>query len=344
MADHDHDAYELNEPGDESQIPEQPDPIDQLVSAAPPAAAHHADDGPPTDAHGRLLQNAFCLTCGYNLRGQPLTGLCPECGSPVETSAHGDLLRYADPQWLSKLVTGITWLLISSALAVGGGCLMGGIVGALGVNNPPPQPSPTNPLAQPVPDLTTALVTTIFTAVISLAFLYGYERLTTPEPGRIETGWTIRSVARWAAFIMIGLGLFNQLLTLLSVWAPSLVLVTSIIGIIGLVPVAAWLYAMPTWLQKLAGRVPDTSLAKQMGIIKWIFIASIPVSFLLGIAIVVAVASNPSATAGFAALGLLGCIAAPIMLGVVIWLIVLLFIYRSRFATALQAARHNAHV
>ena len=34
-----------------------------------------------------LGYDAACLTCGYNLRGLPLSGVCPECSAPVENAS-----------------------------------------------------------------------------------------------------------------------------------------------------------------------------------------------------------------------------------------------------------------
>jgi len=48
-----------------------------------------------------------CLGCGYNLRGLPPQGLCPECGRPIELSLRGNLLRYAEPRRLGILIRGL---------------------------------------------------------------------------------------------------------------------------------------------------------------------------------------------------------------------------------------------
>lgn len=51
--------------------------------------------------------NRSCVHCGYNLRGLPLDGKCPECGKAVRHSLRGDLLKYADPHWLERLRFGV---------------------------------------------------------------------------------------------------------------------------------------------------------------------------------------------------------------------------------------------
>ncbi len=44
-----------------------------------------------------------CVECGYDLRGLPAEGRCPECGTPVETSRRRPLLRHADPHYVRTL-------------------------------------------------------------------------------------------------------------------------------------------------------------------------------------------------------------------------------------------------
>ena len=55
-----------------------------------------------------------CVRCGYNLRGLDVTGTCPECGGPVEASRSGDLLRFADVGWLTRIFRGSRWIEICS--------------------------------------------------------------------------------------------------------------------------------------------------------------------------------------------------------------------------------------
>ena len=55
-----------------------------------------ASDKLRLDAEGRVDEDITCRKCGYNLRGLPTDGACPECGSAVGHSTHGDLLRFCD--------------------------------------------------------------------------------------------------------------------------------------------------------------------------------------------------------------------------------------------------------
>jgi hypothetical protein len=59
-----------------------------------------------------------CVHCGYSLRGLATTGRCPECGSPVADSTHGDRLRFAPPKWLNQIRLGILLRLLLVILAM----------------------------------------------------------------------------------------------------------------------------------------------------------------------------------------------------------------------------------
>jgi hypothetical protein len=59
---------------------------------------------------------AACVACGYDLRGLPPDGLCPECAYSIARSLEGThLLRAADPAWLGLVFRGLKWLSLASA-------------------------------------------------------------------------------------------------------------------------------------------------------------------------------------------------------------------------------------
>jgi ribosomal protein S27AE len=47
---------------------------------------------------GVIIADTTCRRCGYNLRGLSRDGRCPECGTPIGLSTHGDLLRSSGPE------------------------------------------------------------------------------------------------------------------------------------------------------------------------------------------------------------------------------------------------------
>src|SRR3954447_25278815 len=79
-------------------------PVTDSVIDAPPPAADEA----------RLRR---CFRCGYDLRGLPPGGNCPECGLAVErSSVEGDELWHAPPAWLAKLSWGARLVLLAPVL------------------------------------------------------------------------------------------------------------------------------------------------------------------------------------------------------------------------------------
>ena len=60
-----------------------------------------------------------CVQCAYNLRTQPATGVCPECGSPIEVSLRDTIFR-AGPRYLRRLGRCAAWVAITAmALPMG---------------------------------------------------------------------------------------------------------------------------------------------------------------------------------------------------------------------------------
>ncbi|MBL0869363.1 MAG: hypothetical protein IBJ18_02170 [Phycisphaerales bacterium] len=64
-----------------------------------------------------LQNDQPCIKCSYNLRGLPIAGTCPECGSLVSDSLRGFNLRFAAPEYLAKVNRGLSFVL-NSILAI----------------------------------------------------------------------------------------------------------------------------------------------------------------------------------------------------------------------------------
>ena len=67
------------------------------------------EDRPPTSPPSppvAIDEDILCLSCGYNLRGLSSAGKCPECGTIINASLRGDLLKNSDPAWVRRISRG----------------------------------------------------------------------------------------------------------------------------------------------------------------------------------------------------------------------------------------------
>jgi len=216
----------------------------------------------PTDASPRLFDEAgvivadtACRRCSYNLRGLHQDGRCPECGTPIGLSTHGDLLRFADPEWLEKLALGVKYIIwavvLSIALSLAGGCVGGALGG-----------SPV--FLQGVMILG------------SLLGLYGAWLLTAPDPSGIgeERYLTYRKVVRFALLVGVLSTLAHFAIQALPKMPTSLYTVIVIGGVLaGLIGVVGE-FAKFSYVGMLADRIPAPNLAGWARFLRWALAAS----------------------------------------------------------------------
>lgn len=202
---------------------------------------------------GNVGGDVHCITCGYNLRGLDAAGRCPECGTAVGLSYRGDLLRYANPEWLAKVKLGADLLL----LGIVGGIVLGGTAGCLGAL-PGPSGSIARWAVQPALQFACGLLH------VAAVFL-----LTAQEP-RItltESGLTWRRIVRAAAVVALLTGWASTFAS--AVGTPlrtALITGAMIIGmIVGLIKT----FGEFTYAQALAARVPDAVLVRRTRTVKW---------------------------------------------------------------------------
>ncbi|MCH8822372.1 MAG: hypothetical protein IH984_02575 [Planctomycetes bacterium] len=59
-----------------------------------------------------MEEDVACRKCDYNLRGITPDSCCPECETAIECTLHPSLLRFSDYQWLSRVRSGLSLMLL----------------------------------------------------------------------------------------------------------------------------------------------------------------------------------------------------------------------------------------
>lgn len=271
-----------------------------------------------------------CVRCGYNLRSTLPTGTCPECGEPVDTTLRPDLLHQANPGWLGALRKGSHWTVVAIIMSLAM-IPVGMVIGFASVASSPNQ-------AGSLP-MGALIILSVLGLVVAVTYGVGVWLLTEPEPQRI-TDLTSRSIARWFFVPGMIVGLFAEFFN--AAGTQNAALVGAAIDTISSIMVLVGSLAGLIYLRSLAHRIPEPSLAKQSTTVFWGYLATMSVFILFGIGAAVYAftaatgVTNPNAApstivAGF---GLLMCPLGLAFLVFLIWWIVLMFRYRTRFTQA----------
>lgn len=300
-----------------------------------------------TSADGALEKDMLCSRCGYNLRGLKLEGLCPECGSPVSRSVYGNLLRYAEPDWINKLRKGIAVKLWGMLIGLG----IGVIAGISAVVGMPP------------------VMISIASLVGGLFGLWAIFLITTPEPmiGVDEDPVSLRTIIRATASLGFLGGQFQQasqggatFIGAASINA-SFIWIGMLLNLIGFVA----MFGEFIYLRRFAKRIPDEALASSTKTVMWGFGISMIVGVLFAIVTVITglpITGGGIFGGGGAAVGGAAGVGAPAMAGpnyifigaacfggicmlvFGIWYIILLFRYHRVFKTARDEAIQLAEI
>lgn len=74
-------------------------------------------DGPTAELADANADALHCRACGYDVRGiSGLSPACPECGTPLAKTLAGDRLDAADPAWVHRLATGLSFSAVGEAV------------------------------------------------------------------------------------------------------------------------------------------------------------------------------------------------------------------------------------
>ncbi|MEK6674215.1 MAG: hypothetical protein AABZ47_01010 [Planctomycetota bacterium] len=220
-----------------------------------------------------------CRRCSYNLRGLTTLGRCPECGTPVGLSTQGDLLRFADPDWVKTLAKGATWIIVGFLLGLFSGCIAGGISAATKTQWP----------------------LYVVMLIVNCISLYGTWLLTSPDPSHIgeDQYGKVRKMVR--SIVLVGasnnlLGLMQHLTSwpwLIEVALGVLTLLISLVAVGGE-------FAKLLYFERLAKRIPNEFLVKRARLLRWAYVIVLGGSVVGGsvVALVVLSKGSPSPTTG----------------------------------------------
>ena len=213
-----------------------------------------------------------CVKCAYDLRGLPLDGVCPECGTPVQDSLRGWLLRYASPEYRRKLGLGLS-IVLNGILAMVVLTILQMVAGFSGWRGG---------------GFDTGMHIVNFG--LAIAMIAGYWFMTEPDPGYtgLEKPNSARQVLRTAVLAQAGLNLLSVVLVLTGAMSTSPTGVTAatafvlLLGFAGLVAWAVQFFATMRYMRWLAGRVPDAAMQKRTETYMWL----LPVLSIVGIILV----------------------------------------------------------
>jgi len=209
-----------------------------------------------------LTTDLACARCGYNLRGLRADHLCPECGTPIERSLAGNLLRFADPAWVDKLRLGVAlklWMMLI-ALIVGVG---GAAASAFGL-------------------FVIQAVLSLITGVLGLWALW---LITAPEPNvaKTEDPMSLRRLLRACAVI----GFFGGQAQTFTGATPGMtpgalpgVVLLGAVGVMMLIGLGA-MFGEFVYLRRFARRIPDPKLADNTTVVMWGFCGTMALAITL---------------------------------------------------------------
>ena len=277
--------------------PLQPDPVAQII-----------------DASGAISTDVVCRRCGYNLRGLPPAGRCPECATPIGLSTSGDLLRFADPEWVDKLARGIRYILWGLVIAVLLR-ILGGVIA----------------------QLTEPLIGEALGFLGGLLGLYGAWLLTEPDPSGIgeDRYASARRVIRVTLLVGVAANVLHAPVRANAVTGPVAIVLTVIASLASLTSVVGE-FAKLVYLEKLALRIPEPKYAARARFLRWGYGGTLAIVIAVGA--LFAVFALMAGARGSVVFGGAGCIMAiSALLLFVFFLMYLLLLYRMGRAFQEQA-------
>lgn len=230
---------------------------------------------------GRIDEQVSCLHCGDALKGVAPDTVCPGCGKPVADSVRGDLLWLHSPAWLSRIGLGL--------MLVGLGVLLGLLFGgfrflqlAAAAEHLPKFLMPLLDRLEALPPTLRMLIYVLPTVTAGLGLWF----VTARQPMNFdpEPLVTWRRAAQWLAALAAGLAVLLFVIDgLASGWGTVPGLRTRVrlpwMFLIHLTWIAS-VMAAHVHTADLAGRVPDSRLARNIQIGAWFSVPALTFLYL----------------------------------------------------------------
>lgn len=210
-----------------------------------------------------ISEDRPCLSCGFNLVGLSVSGVCPECGQPVLRSLQGNLLRYSNPEYLAGLHRGV--FLVQAAIIVQVLMAIGTLVIAFTGGAPL-----VNSLVQPFQGVS---------LLASICSVVGWWLLSSPDPAYSGSndGTRARQVVRItvavnaaAAVLPLVLGGANAGMVFRGGANNAAAMLSQVVGIASLIAWVVWFFAAMRYLQWLAPRIPSEKILKRARLMMWL--------------------------------------------------------------------------
>ena len=201
------------------------------------------------DSESRTIdRDLSCMICGYNLRGLQTAGACPECGTDIARSTQGDLLEFADRNWVGSVYRGTCLLTIADGLLVI--CILAAIV------IPFVLMAVSNPTASNVVGTTFSIMLSVSSLTAIVLMVLGVWLVTKQEPrvSVTEQAASNRRIARAAVcFVFV---LYGLTMVVLGSWRVYLWMFLAISFLIAL-------YSCLSHVELIARRAPDDEVVAQ---------------------------------------------------------------------------------
>jgi hypothetical protein len=264
----------------------------------------------PLPVTGNVEADIPCRKCGYNLRGLPFDGRCPECATPVGVSVNGELLRYSEPGFVDTLHRGVQFILWG-ILAIILLAVASAILAAMHMLEA------SHPMIH------------LVGFVVGLPCVIGAWLLTTPDPSGLgeDRYGTARKIIR----ISIALGILDNLVSFIAGMvgplSPTELMLFSLVKLIFTLIGLAGTVAQLAYLKNLALRIPDYQLSERANTLMWGLGVSYGLMIVIGFISGQIIAANGGLKAGSGSSPLVavGCFAGIIGIVVIVFAFMYLF-------------------